>query len=240
MSEDLHVPNEGSFLFYDTEDGTTRVHLLVDGSTVWVPQKAIADLFESTVANVNTHIRNILDDSEVQAGSVIKDYLITAVGGKQYKIKNGVDYFEELLERIRAIQPNMGLQTWKSSPAGKIRKSDVTTAKNYSTQEESSELNRFVTMYLDYAEDQARRGKLMRMAEWAGKLDAYLTFNDRAVLRDAGKVEKKVADALAFEQFDQYQTVQRRIEASQPTSDFDQFVEGIKHIKPSVKESEDE
>ena len=350
MSDNLPAPNEGQFLFYDTEDGTTRVHLLVDGNTVWMPQNLIAELFDTSKQNVGQHIKNILEDSELAENSVVKNYFITAADGKKYETKHynldmllaigyrvrsprgvqfrrwatatlreyltkgfvlnddrlkaaqttfGVDYFEELLERIRAIraserrfyqkitdiyatssdynkdaeitrlffatvqnklewaitgmtaaeliqsradavQPNMGLQTWKNSPAGKIRKSDVTIAKNYLTREELIELNRFVTMYLDYAEDQARRGKLMAMAEWAGKLDAFLSFNDRAILRNAGKVEKRVADALAIEQFDQYQTEQRRIEGSQPTSDFDHFVEGIKKIESPPEESEDE
>ena len=88
MTEDLPAPSDRNFLFYDTENGTTRVQLLVDGQTVWMPQKAIAELFETSVANINTHIRNILGDSEVEADSVIKDYLITAADGKSYKTKH--------------------------------------------------------------------------------------------------------------------------------------------------------
>ena len=79
MTEDLPAPSDRNFLFYDTEDGTTRVQLLVDGQTVWMPQKAIAELFETSVANINTHIRNILEDSEVEADSVIKDYLLSLI-----------------------------------------------------------------------------------------------------------------------------------------------------------------
>ena len=71
MTEDLPAPSDRNFLFYDTEDGTTRVQLLVDGQTVWMPQKAIAELFETSVANINTHIRNILGDSEVEADSCL-------------------------------------------------------------------------------------------------------------------------------------------------------------------------
>jgi hypothetical protein len=132
----------------------------------------------------------------------------------------------------------MGLKTWKNSPAGKIRKTDVTVAKNYLTQEELSDLNRVVTMYLDYAEDQAKRQQPMTMAQWAGKLDAFLTFNDRSVLKNTGKVEKKVADALAIEQYEQFKAEQRRIEATEPTSDFDKFVDDIGKLNPP-DESED-
>ena len=87
-------------------------------------------------------------------------------------------------------------------------------------------------MYLDYAEDQAKRQQPMTMAQWASKLDAFLTFNDRAVLKNAGKVEKKVADALAIEQYEQFKAEQRRIEATEPKSDFDKFVDDIGKLNP--------
>ena len=151
----------------------------------------------------------------------------------------GMTTAELTQDRADANQPNMGLKTWKNSPAGKIRKTDVTVAKNYLTQEELSDLNRVVTMYLDYAEDQAKRQQPMTMAQWAGKLDAFLTFNDRSVLTNAGIVEKKVADALAVEQYEQFKAEQRRIEATEPTSDFDKFVDDIGKLNPA-DESEDD
>jgi hypothetical protein len=87
MIDSVPSPPNRQFLFYDTEDGVTRVQMLVDGNTVWMPQKAIAELFETSVANVNIHIGNICDDSEVDPDSVIKEYLITAGDGKQYRTK---------------------------------------------------------------------------------------------------------------------------------------------------------
>ena len=105
MTEDLPAPSDRNFLFYDTEDGTTRVQLLVDGQTVWMPQKAIAELFETSVANINTHIRNILGDSEVEADSVIKDYLITATDGKTYKTKHyNLDMILAIGYRVRSTR----------------------------------------------------------------------------------------------------------------------------------------
>ena len=105
MTEDLPAPSDRNFLFYDTEDGTTRVQLLVDGQTVWMPQKAIAELFETSVANINTHIRNILEDSEVEADSVIKDYLITAADGKSYKTKHyNLDMILAIGYRVRSTR----------------------------------------------------------------------------------------------------------------------------------------
>jgi len=92
--------------------------------------------------------------------------------------------------RAHAEQPNMGLQSWKGQ---RVRKGDVTVAKNYLNEEELGNLNRIVTMYLDFAEDQAKRRKDMSMQEWADRLDAFLEFNERDVLDNAGKISKAVA-----------------------------------------------
>lgn len=85
-------------------------------------------------------------------------------------------------------------------------------------------------MYLDYAEDQANRHNPLNMTQWADKLDAFLAFNDRSVLQNAGKVQKKVADRLALEQFGQYDAYRGQIEAKEK-SDFDKFVEKTKQLK---------
>ena len=343
MSDLVPSQPERNFLFYQTEDGRTQVRVLIDQQTCWMPQAAIAELFEVTKQNVGQHIRNILEENELREDSVVKNYFTTAADGKQYRTKHynldmllaigyrvrsprgtqfrrwatgtlreylvkgfvldddrlkaaektfGQDYFDELLERIRdirtserrfyqkitdiyatsvdydaraevtqqffaavqnklewaitgmtaaeiirsradATQPHMGLMTWKNAPSGSIRKGDVTVAKNYLNEAEIGELNRITTMYLDFAEDQARRRRTMTMAQWIERLDAFLEFNEREVLQHAGKVQKRVADGLALEQFEQFQAEQRRIEATQPTSDFDHFVEDMKKLNPS-------
>jgi len=105
---------------------------------------------------------------------------------------------------------NMGLTSWKGSI---VRKGDVTTAKNYLSAEELDELNRIVVMYLDYAELQAKNRKTTTMAEWAEKLDAFLAFNDRAVLTHAGKMRADVAERLAIERFEAFDATRREREA---------------------------
>lgn len=100
----------------------------------------------------------------------------------------------------------MGLTTWKS---GSVQKTDVKVAKNYLHEPEVSELNRVVTMWLDFAEDQARRRKEVFLKDWADKLDAFLTFNERDVLDGAGRVSKKQADAHAEAQYEAF-AAQRR------------------------------
>ena len=108
---------------------------------------------------------------------------------------------EIIAERADAARPTMGLTTWKNAPGGKILKSDVSIAKNYLIEGEIKELERIVTMYLDYAENQAARQTPMRMADWAARLDGFLQFNEYEVLTNAGSVSAEVAKGLAEEQF---------------------------------------
>lgn len=114
---------------------------------------------------------------------------------------------ELIAERANSRLPNVGLTTWKS---GSVQKADVTVAKNYLREPEISELNRIVTMWLDFAEDQARRRKEVFLKDWTEKLDAFLKFNDRNVLDGAGRMSKRQADAHAEEQYEQF-AAQRRV-----------------------------
>ncbi|MBW6498937.1 MAG: virulence RhuM family protein [Bacteroidales bacterium] len=297
----------------------------------------MADLFQTTIPNINLHIKNILAEGELSEAATIKDYLIVrSEGGRQvrrqvkhysldmiiavgYRVRSprgttfrqwatarlseflhkgflldderlknppgpGVpDYFDEVLERIRDIrasekrmylkvrdifalaadyqpndvdtlkffqviqnklhwattgmtaaeliaeradhtQPNMGLTSWKGA---KVRKTDVTIAKNYLRANEIQELNRIVTMYLDYAEDQARRRQVLYMRDWREKLDAFLHFNERDILTNAGKVAKEVADHLALEHYEKFAT--RRLTAEAIT-DEQAFEEAVKKL----------
>ncbi|HLB48302.1 MAG TPA: virulence RhuM family protein, partial [Anaerolineales bacterium] len=304
----------GEILLYQAEDGRTRIECRFEDNTLWLSQTLMADLFQTTIPNINLHIKNILSEGELTEAATIKDHLIVRSEGarqvrrpvKYYsldmiiavgyrvrshrgtafrqwatarlseylqkgfvlddeRLKNppgpGVpDYFDDLLERIRDIrasekrmylqvrdifalaadyrpddaetlkffqiiqnklhwaatgktaaeliaeradhtQPNMGLTSWKGA---KVRKTDVTVAKNYLREKEIAELNRIVTMYLDYAEDQARRRNVLYMRDWREKLDAFLQFNERDILTDAGRVAKGVADRLALERYEQF------------------------------------
>lgn len=124
---------------------------------------------------------------------------------------------EIIAERADASKRNMGLTTWKNAPKGKILKRDVTVAKNYLNEEEISALNRIVNMYLDYAENMAARQRVMTMADWSDRLDAFLQFNEYDVLKNAGRVSAAVAHKLAETEFEKYRVVQDR----EYESDFD-------------------
>jgi hypothetical protein len=117
----------------------------------------------------------------------------------------------ELIEsRSNPASPNMGLTSWKGAL---VRKGDIGTAKNYLKAEEVEELNRIVVMYLDYAEDQAKRRRAVTMAEWSDKLDAFLSFNERDVLTHAGRLRMDVAQQLAAERFEVFDAHRRTAEA---------------------------
>lgn len=131
---------------------------------------------------------------------------------------------EIISSRAKAELPNMGLTTWKNSPKGKVLKSDVSVAKNYLDQKEIEELNRIVTMYLDYAENQAARQIPMKMKDWIGKLDGFLQFNDYSVLKNAGSISADIAKKLATEEFEKFRVKQD----SEFESDFDREVKRLK------------
>jgi len=126
--------------------------------------------------------------------------------------------------RAKAELPNMGLTTWKNSPKGKVLKSDVSVAKNYLNQKEIEELNRIVSMYLDYAENQAARQIPMKMKDWIGKLDGFLQFNDYSVLKNAGSISADIAKQLATEEFEKFRVRQD----SEFESDFDRAMKRLK------------
>ncbi|MCW5910232.1 MAG: virulence RhuM family protein [Cyclobacteriaceae bacterium] len=132
----------------------------------------------------------------------------------------------ELIQlRARANQPNMGLTSWKNAKTGgKILKTDVAVAKNYLNEKELSELNRVVTMYLDFAENMAKRQKEMKMTDWVDRLDAFLSFNEYDLLKDAGKISTAVAKKVAESEYEKFRVIQDK----NFKSDFDRVVEQSK------------
>lgn len=341
MVNDPMLSQSGQILIY--QDGATRLRVRLEGHTVWLPQRLIADLYQVSVKTVNEHLVNIYAEGELDSQATIRSFRIVQTEGARvvtrsiehynleailavgYRVRSargttfrqwataqlrdllvkgfvldderlkegrtlGQNYFDELIERIRDIRaserifyqkitdiyatsidydpthpisqtffatvqnklhwaihgrtaaeiikeradasaPHMGLTTWKNAPRGPIRKADVTVAKNYLVEDEIRELNRIVTMYLDYAEDQARRHKPMHMANWVAKLDAFLQFNERNILTHAGKVTHQLAEEHAHAEFEKYETERRRIEAITPTSDFDKAVDQVKRLE---------
>lgn len=324
-------------ILYTTEDGQTSIKLRAEDGTVWLSQQEMAELFATSIPNINQHVRKILAEGELNEAT-IKDHLIVQVEGSRsvrrktmryslpmilavgYRVRSargtqfrqwatrhlneflvkgfvmddarlkdpaGWDYFDELLARIRDIrssekrfyqkvrdiyatavdydgkseaaqlffkkvqnkmlwaitgqtaaeliaaraaadQPNMGLTTWSGE---RVRQKDVTVAKNYLAPDEMDELNRIVTMYLEFAEDQARRRKAMTMADWAARLDAFLTFNEREVLSHAGKLRAEVAEKLALERYERFDAERREAQRLEADADDLKTLESIVYPK---------
>lgn len=325
------MENKTDILIYQTENGKTKIDVRLEDETVWMTQKSIAELYQTTPQNITLHIKNIYLESELEESSTCKDYLqvrnegnrtvqrnvrhynlemIIAVGYRvrsnratqfrrwaterlnEYLVKGftidderlknmrniGDDYFDELLERIRDIRAsekrfykkitdiytlsidydsksesakkffatvqnklhfaihghtaaeligeranaskdNMGLTNWKGD---KVRKGDVMVAKNYLTEKEMKSLNRIVTMYLDYAEDQAEKRKPMYMKDWEEKLNAFLKFNERDILTGSGSISHEVAKELAEKEYEKFN--KNRLNNSEK-DDFDLYLE---------------
>lgn len=142
---------------------------------------------------------------------------------------------ELIAARSNPDQTNMGLTNFKGSI---VRKGDVGTAKNYLNEAEVSELNRIVTMYLDYAEDQAQKRQAMTMAQWLDKLDAFLTFNERELLTHAGKIRMDVAKKLAEERYASFDHQRKQLALSQADAEDMAVLETMeKRLKASLKKT---
>lgn len=307
-------------VLYATEDGSAQFFLRADDGSVWLSQSELAELFQTSVPNINIHIKNVLDEGELSEVRTIKDDLIVRTEGtrqversiklynldmilaigyrvksprgtqfrqwatthlKEYLIKGFVmdderlkgserwDYFDELLERIRDIrasekrfyqkvrdlfalsvdyaddgeatslffaevqnkmffavaghtaaelivqradpaQPNMALTAWKG---GRVRKGDVTVAKNYLNAKELDHLNRIVSMFLDFAELRAQQRQDLRMADWRKYVDSFMTFNEQPMLQGPGRVSREAMTTIAHERYEQFDAERRRAEA---------------------------
>ena len=157
---------------------------------------------------------------DYNVSSPITKTFFKTVQNKMHYAVHGNTAAEIIVNRANHKKTHMGLTNWKNSPNGKIIASDVIVAKNYLTKEELKSLERIVTMYLDYAEDQAERHIPMTMEDWKSKLDVFLQFNERDVLDNPGKVSHKVAESFALSEFEKYRITQDKLFES----DFDKFM----------------
>lgn len=163
--------------------------------------------------------------ADYEKGTEITKKFYATVQNKLHWAITGQTAAELIKARVDSTKENMGLTTWKNAPKGKIRKTDVGIGKNYLTEKELNGLNRIVSMYLDFAELQAEKGVIMYMKDWVKKLDAFLQFNEAAILKDAGKVTHEVAVELAEKAFDKFSIAQDKL----LESDFDLAVKSTKH-----------
>ena len=326
---------DNQIAFYQSPDGSVNIEVLYAEENIWLTQKKMAELFDTTAQNITQHLRNIYAEGEVDQTATCKNFLqvqkegereverstsfysleaIIAVGyrvnserGTQFRqwatgiLKNYIHkgyaldvnrmkygsrfsarYFDELYEEIKDIRASerriyqkitdiyataidyspkareskeffatvqnklhfaitgktaaeiitdrassrkekMGLTSWRRSPQGKIMPSDTVIAKNYLDKKELEHLNRIGNMYLDYAEMQAARGKVMTMKDWVEKLNAFLKFSEYEILTNAGQISHEVAEALALGEYEKF----RKVQDKNYVSDFDREVKKL-------------
>lgn len=328
--------NKSQIIIYQTESGETKLDVRFQDETVWLTQKLMAELFQTSIPNINIHLKNIFEEGELEERATIKDFLIVQKEGgrdvkrKQvfynldaiisvgYRIKSHVatkfrqwatthikefivkgfvldderlknpdlpfDYFEELEKRIQDIRTsekrfyrkitdiystsvdydptldistnffktiqnklhwaitgktaaeiiisridnqkqNMGLTNWRGE---KVRKTDVSIAKNYLQENELMALNNLVEQYLVFAQGQAMQRIPMNMKDWIKKLEAFLTINNREILTDTGKISHELAKESAELEYEKYKQHQQKIIEN---SDFDKVVKKVDRTK---------
>ena len=198
----------GEFVMFASDDGEVRVECRFEQETLWLPQATIANLYQPSLKETTQFFQTIQN--------------------KLHFACTGHTAAELIHLRADASQPHMGLTSYKGE---EVRKGDVTVAKNYLTQDEVSELNRVVNMWLDFAEDQARRRQQVFLRDWQDKLDQFLQFNDREVLQGAGKISKKMADEKAQAEYGQFAEQQRRLKEAEGEKD----IAGLLQWKPEPK-----
>lgn len=164
-----------------------------------------------------------------KSSPVAKQFFATVQNKMHYAV-HGHTAAELIKQRADASQPHMGLTSWKNSPEGKILRSDVTVGKNYLSAGELKDLGTLVETYLNLAESRARRQIATTMEDWVGFLDQVLTLDSREILDNAGTISKKVADAHALKEFEEF----RKVQDTHYVSDFDRFtIEAAKAIEGS-------
>ena len=198
----------GSFLNQEYFD-----HLLAEIREIRASERR----FYQKIADIYSTAIDYNPDTEVT------QTFFASVQNKMHFAIHGNTAAEVIMNRADSEKENMGLTSWKNAPQGKILKNDVSIAKNYLTETELKHLDRFVTMYLDYAETQAEQNIPMTMNDWAGKLNAFLQFNQKDILQNAGKVTTAIAKAFAESEFEKYRIIQDKFFES----DFDKIIKRI-------------
>ena len=157
-------------------------------------------------------------DYDKAAASTRRFY--ATVQNKMHYAVHGRTAAELIMERADSTREHMGLTIWQDAPDGKIKKSDVTVAKNYLTEFELGQLNRMVTAYLDFAENMAQRKIPLTMQDWETRLNGFIEIFEYGLLKDAGKVSAEIARLHAETEFEKYRVIQDRLFLS----DYDRFV----------------
>ena len=211
------ITKQMEMVLYRTEDDNVTVSALIKDETIWITQKAMAELFGVQTPAISKHLKNIFEQGELREEVVISKMEIPtphgAIPGKTAAeiVYNQADHTKE----------NMGLTTWKNAPDGRILKSDTPIAKNYLDEKQIRQLERAVTGYFDYIEDLIERENVFIMEEFSKSVNEFLAFRRYDILKDNGRISHKQALEKAYQEYDIFNKTQP-IE-----SDFDKIVKGL-------------
>jgi hypothetical protein len=210
---------KGEIILYTTDDGKANIRLIAENDSVWLNQAALAELFQTTKQNISLHVKNILSDGELAEGTTVKESLtVQTEGDRQVQRKISLYNLEMILAVGYRVSSPRGAQfrRWATSVLKEYLVKgfamDDERLKNPGEHDYFDELGRIVVMYLDYAELQAKNRKTTTMAQWEEKLDAFLSFNERDVLANAGRVRAEVAERLALERYEEFDASRRERE----------------------------
>jgi hypothetical protein len=212
-----------------------------------VPGLGVPDYFDDLLARIRDiraserrmylRVRDIFAmAADYEPSSQETAMFFRVIQNKLHFAATGATAAELIQTRASHELPNMGLTSWKSS---EVRKTDVTIAKNYLSVGEIDELNRIVVMWLDFAEDQARRRKQVFLKDWERRLDEFLQFNERDVLEHPGRVSKEDADTFAQEQYDRFAERRRAIKEAQGEQDAIKALEDAARNLPARTRGDD-
>ncbi len=211
------ITKQMEMVLYRTEDDNVTVSALIKDETIWITQKAMAELFGVQTPAISKHLKNIFEQGELREEVVVSKMEIPtphgAIPGKTAAeiVYNQADHTKE----------NMGLTTWKNAPDGRILKSDTPIAKNYLDEKQIRQLERAVTGYFDYIEDLIERENVFTMEEFSKSVNEFLAFRRYDILKDNGRISHKQALEKAYQEYDIFNKTQP-IE-----SDFDKIVKGL-------------
>ena len=215
------ITKQMEMVLYRTEDDNVTVSALIKDETIWITQKAMAELFGVQTPAISKHLKNIFEQGELREEVVVSKMEIPtphgAIPGKTAAeiVYNQADHTKE----------NMGLTTWKNAPDGRILKSDTPIAKNYLDEKQIRQLERAVTGYFDYIEDLIERENVFTMEEFSKSVNEFLEFRRYDILKDNGRISHKQALEKAYQEYDIFNKTQP-IE-----SDFDKMVKGLEKKK---------
>lgn len=220
------MENDFNFLVYQTAQENVSVNALVKDETIWLTQKAMAELFDVDKSSISRHLKNIFNEGELDEKVVVaKIATTTQHGAIEGKTQNkfhfaitGQTAAEIVYTSADRTKENMGLTTWKNAPDGRILKSDVVVAKNYLEEKQIRQLERAVTGYFDYIEDLIERENTFTMEEFTASVNEFLAFRRYDILRDKGKISGRMAKDKASAEYEEFNKTQRI------TSDFDKAV----------------